>query len=145
MICLCGCVQDARLSSVSFIGQVPSMFKTLAPMTEKPLGSWILHFVGRADQFDEWCDPDRGEPPVLWLAGLHIPASYLTALVQQACRIRGWPLDKSTLSVTPGEPAGVTKATSRSPPSTVPVSAVFRCNLCIQPPTENLEDDNPIS
>ena len=86
-----------ELGASLFNGQVPSMFKTLAPMTEKPLGSWILHFVGRADQFDEWCDPDRGEPPVLWLAGLHIPASYLTALVQQACRIRGWPLDKSTL------------------------------------------------
>ncbi len=31
------------------------------------------------------------------LSGLHIPESYLTALVQATCRKNGWPLDKSTL------------------------------------------------
>lgn len=31
------------------------------------------------------------------LAGLHIPESYLTALVQATCRKNGWPLDRSTL------------------------------------------------
>ena len=40
---------------------------------------------------------EDGEPPVLWLSGLHIPESYLTALVQAACRKNGWPLDRSTL------------------------------------------------
>ena len=29
--------------------------------------------------------------------GLHIPESYLTALVQATCRKNGWPLDRSTL------------------------------------------------
>lgn len=38
-----------------------------------------------------------GEPNVMWLSGLHIPESYLTALVQAACRKNGWPLDLSTL------------------------------------------------
>jgi dynein heavy chain len=38
-----------------------------------------------------------GEPRVMWLSGLHIPESYLTALVQATCRKNGWPLDKSTL------------------------------------------------
>lgn len=38
-----------------------------------------------------------GEPAVIWLSGLHIPESYLTALVQAACRKNGWPLDRSTL------------------------------------------------
>jgi dynein heavy chain len=33
----------------------------------------------------------------MWLSGLHIPESYLTALVQATCRKNGWPLDKSTL------------------------------------------------
>ena len=33
----------------------------------------------------------------MWLSGLHIPESYLTALVQTSCRIKGWALDKSTL------------------------------------------------
>ena len=85
------------LGAALFNGQVPQMWIALAPMTEKPLGSWILHFVSRVDQFEEWSDPNRGEPAVMWLAGLHIPESYLSALVQQACRLRGWPLDKSTL------------------------------------------------
>lgn len=40
---------------------------------------------------------DHGEPVVMWLSGLHIPESYLTALVQTTCRKRNWPLDKSTL------------------------------------------------
>jgi len=34
---------------------------------------------------------------VIWLSGLHVPESYLTALVQATCRKNGWPLDKSTL------------------------------------------------
>ena len=40
------------------------------------------------------------EPAVMWLSGLHIPESYLTALVQATCRKNGWPLDKSTLYTT---------------------------------------------
>ena len=39
----------------------------------------------------------EGEPFVMWLSGLHIPESYLTALVQDTCRKNKWPLDKSTL------------------------------------------------
>ena len=42
----------------------------------------------------------EGEPAVIWLSGLHIPESYLTALVQAACRKNGWPLDRSTLYTT---------------------------------------------
>lgn len=33
----------------------------------------------------------------MWLSGLHIPESYLTALVQTTCRRKKWALDKSTL------------------------------------------------
>lgn len=40
---------------------------------------------------------NEGEPYVMWLSGLHIPESYLTALVQATCRRNQWPLDKSTL------------------------------------------------
>ncbi|UYV65975.1 DNAH10 [Cordylochernes scorpioides] len=39
---------------------------------------------------------DFGEPMVMWLAGLHIPSTYITALVQIACRSQGWALDQST-------------------------------------------------
>ena len=43
---------------------------------------------------------NEAEPNVMWLSGLHIPESYLTALVQATCRKNGWPLDKSTLYTT---------------------------------------------
>ena len=43
---------------------------------------------------------NESEPAVMWLSGLHIPESYLTALVQATCRKNGWPLDKSTLYTT---------------------------------------------
>ena len=33
----------------------------------------------------------------MWISGLHIPESYLTAVVQATCRRHGWPLDRSTL------------------------------------------------
>ena len=36
-------------------------------------------------------------PAAVWLSGLHIPESYLSALVQTTCRRKNWPLDKSTL------------------------------------------------
>ena len=42
----------------------------------------------------------EGEPAVVWLGGLHVPESFIAALVQAACRARGWPLDKAALSTT---------------------------------------------
>lgn len=33
----------------------------------------------------------------MWLSGLHIPQTYLAALVQTACRINQWPLDHSLI------------------------------------------------
>merc|ERR1712072_186496 len=53
------------------------------------------HFQKWFDQYDLWIK--EGEPAVMWLSGLHIPSAYLTALVQTTCRIKRWPLDKSTL------------------------------------------------
>uniref|UniRef100_H3DEJ9 Dynein axonemal heavy chain 10 n=1 Tax=Tetraodon nigroviridis TaxID=99883 RepID=H3DEJ9_TETNG len=76
-------------------GQIPAIWKKLAPDTLKSLGNWMSHFKRRHQQYSDWVDD--GEPKVMWLAGLHIPESYLTALVQAACRKNGWPLDLSTL------------------------------------------------
>ena len=78
-----------------FNGFLPAMWRKLAPNTEKTLGSWMQHFTKRYNQYNEWVK--TGEPACMWLAGLHIPESYLTALVQTTCRMRAWPLDKSTL------------------------------------------------
>ncbi len=55
----------------------------------------MTHFTNRVKQYNYWSKIQ--EPPVMWLSGLHIPESYLTALVQTSCRIKGWALDKSTL------------------------------------------------
>lgn len=50
----------------------------------------------------------------MWLSGLHIPESYLTALVQATCRKNGWPLDKSTLYTTVTEYAEADDVTERA-------------------------------
>ncbi len=92
-----GMSQDIdSLANSLFNGQLPDAWRRLAPATEKLLGSWMLHFKARHAQYTGWAD--EGEPVVIWLSGLHIPESYLTALVQTACRSKQWPLDRSTLT-----------------------------------------------
>jgi dynein heavy chain len=78
-----------------FNGFLPEAWRRLAPDTQKPLSSWMVHFLRRHQQYANWIA--EGEPVVMWLSGLHIPESYLSALVQTTCRMREWPLDKSTL------------------------------------------------
>ncbi len=72
-----------ELARALFNGQIPSMWRRLAPDTLKSLGNWIAHFERRLAQYTDWVD--HGEPIVIWLSGLHIPESYLTALVQATC------------------------------------------------------------
>lgn len=81
-----------------FNGAIPPMWRRLAPATLKSLANWMKHFDDRFDQYQKWVA--HGDPAVMWLSGLHIPESYLTALVQTTCRARGWPLDRSTLYTT---------------------------------------------
>uniref|UniRef100_A0A8D3BG74 AAA+ ATPase domain-containing protein n=1 Tax=Scophthalmus maximus TaxID=52904 RepID=A0A8D3BG74_SCOMX len=78
-----------------FNGNIPAIWKKLAPDTLKSLGNWMIHFKRRYEQYDQWVD--EGDPKVMWLSGLHIPESYLTALVQATCRKNVWALDLSTL------------------------------------------------
>merc|ERR1719502_1444225 len=78
-----------------FNGQLPALWAKKAPQTQKPLGSWVEHFLNRYKQYNDWTT--KGDPAVFWLSGLHIPESLLSALVQASCRRRGWALDKSTL------------------------------------------------
>lgn len=90
-----------ELANALFNGQLPGMWRKLAPDTLKKLGDWMIHFEARFAQYKSWVDV--GEPKVMWLSGLHIPESYLTALVQTTCRRNRWALDRSTLysQVTP--------------------------------------------
>ena len=84
-----------ELANSLFNGFLPSMWRKLAPQTEKLLANWMIFFERRYKQFKDWVEID--EPKVMWLSGLHIPGSYLTALVQTTCRAKKWALDKSTL------------------------------------------------
>jgi hypothetical protein len=62
--------------------------------TEKMLSAWMLWFQRRHKQYEDWAE--EGEPKVMWLSGIQIPETYIAALVQTACRDKGWPLDRST-------------------------------------------------
>lgn len=67
------------LGSSFFNGFLPPMWAKLAPPTMKNLVGWIAHFERRFKQYRAWIDIE--EPKVIWLSGLHIPESYLTALI----------------------------------------------------------------
>jgi dynein heavy chain len=73
-------------------GLLPNQWRDLAPETQKSLLNWLEHFRRRYNQYLDWFE--NGEPKVMWLSGLHIPASYLKAIIQITCRKKGWPLDK---------------------------------------------------
>lgn len=84
-----------ELGTALYNGTVPGVWLSMAPATQKPLGNWMAHFAARHRQYTDWIG--QGDPTVMWLSGLHIPESYLTALVQVTCRRKGWALDRSTL------------------------------------------------
>lgn len=86
------------LGTSFFNGFLPPGWARLAPPTLKNLVGWIAHFERRFKQYRAWIDIE--EPKVMWLSGLHIPESYLTALVQTTCRARAWALDKSAMYTT---------------------------------------------
>jgi dynein heavy chain len=79
-------------------GQLPSRWRKLAPATRKNLGRWIAHFQRRYALYKSWIDD--GEPKVMWLSGLMIPESYISAMVQITCRKYVWALDRSTIFTT---------------------------------------------
>lgn len=71
----------------------PSVTEEQAPPRRREL--LIPGISPTSKQYQAWIE--KGEPAVIWLSGLHIPETYLAALVQTASRARGWALDRSTL------------------------------------------------
>lgn len=61
----------------------------------------MQHFTRRKVQYEKWIA--EGEPACMWLSGIGVPESFLTAIIQATARARNWALDKSTLytQVTP--------------------------------------------
>lgn len=98
------------LANCMFKGFVPPQWLRFAPQSLKNLVNWFEHFLRRHKQYKDWDEVQ--EPICIWLSGLHIPESYLTALVQTTCRSKGWALDKSTLYtvvLNERDPANITK------------------------------------
>ncbi|KAL5967127.1 Dynein heavy chain 10 axonemal [Taenia solium] len=79
-------------------GRLPGLWRSLAPATKKSLANWLTHFNRRTEQYKAWVA--SGEPIVIWLSGLHVPQSYLSAVAQSVCRRNAWPLDKSIIVTT---------------------------------------------
>ena len=80
-----------------FNGVLPASWRVLAPATDMRLRAWMAHFDARHMQYARWARTGC-EPRVMWLSGLHVPESYLTALVQATCRRHGWALDRCAMS-----------------------------------------------
>jgi len=99
------------LANCIFNGFVSQSWLRHAPQSQKSLVSWIDHFNRRYRQYKDWVEVE--EPKVIWLSGLHIPGSYLTALLQTTCRARVWPLDKSTLYTVVTKEVNPSKITKR--------------------------------
>lgn len=57
---------------------------------------------------------------MIWLSGLHIPESYLTALIQTCARTKKWPLDRSAL---------FTQVTNITSPAEVKQKLEFGCYI----------------
>jgi dynein heavy chain len=83
-------MEDIMISLFNNI--LPIQWRKLAPETQKSLGTWVEHYQKRYHQYNQWLE--TGEPKVMWLSGLHVPASYLKAIIQTTCRKKCWPLDK---------------------------------------------------
>ncbi|XP_015836813.2 dynein axonemal heavy chain 10 [Tribolium castaneum] len=117
---------DAVLDNVAyslFNGHLPNAWRKLSPATCKSLGGWMEHFEKRQDQFFNWSN--TGEPAVLWISGLHIPETYLAALVQIACRLNNWPLDRSTLYTSVSEYVDPNDVTLRPPAGNCMVHGLY--------------------
>lgn len=83
------------LGNELYDASIPKMWRMLSPDTEKPLASYFSHLLNRHLQYTEWIKD--GELKVVWLSGLSVPESYLTALMQATCREKKWALDKTTM------------------------------------------------
>jgi len=85
-----------EVGSSLFNGLIPDKWRKIAPESEKPIASWMDHLSRRYAQYALWAREGKA-PAVLWISGLHVPESMLSALVQTTCRAKGWALDKSVV------------------------------------------------
>ncbi|VVC32081.1 Dynein heavy chain, domain-2,Dynein heavy chain domain,Dynein heavy chain, domain-1,Dynein heavy chain, P- [Cinara cedri] len=82
-----------EVSTCLYIRCVPACWIKCSPQTIKSLARYIKHLTKRTTQYSNWSQ--IREPLVMWLSGLHAPKSYLTSLIQSACRKYGWSIEHS--------------------------------------------------
>ena len=80
------------LSASLKINKVPPNWTKVAYPSNKLLTEWFMDLLLRCNQLTEWTE-DCETPPVLWLAGLFNPMSFLTAIMQVTSREHMLPLD----------------------------------------------------
>nr|CCC89964.1 unnamed protein product [Trypanosoma congolense IL3000] len=105
-------------------GQLPSSWRRYAPATRKKLVRWLAHFQRRCKQYVDWAN--SGEPKCMWLSGLMVPESYISALVQVTCRRYKWPLDRSAVVMT------VTDYPTSQHVKEAPKDGAYVCGLFIE-------------
>jgi len=115
-----------------FNGFLPFLWTKMIPDTQKKLGSWMAHFEHRRAQYLSWIE--NGEPDCMWLSGLHIPESYLTALIQTTCRRLNWALDRSTMFTK------VTEMVSAEDVEAKPVDGCYIVGLALEGAAWDLEN-----
>ncbi|CBH10362.1 dynein heavy chain, putative [Trypanosoma brucei gambiense DAL972] len=105
-------------------GHLPSSWRRYAPATRKKLVRWLAHFQKRCKQYVDWAT--HGEPKCMWLTGLMVPESYISALVQVTCRRYKWPLDRSSVVMS------VTRYLSPNDVKERPKDGAYVCGLFIE-------------
>jgi dynein heavy chain len=76
--------------------RVPAGWEKLAYPSLRPLGSWLVNLLQRAQQLNDWT-ADMAILKTTWLSGLFNPQSFLTAVMQTTARRNDWPLDKTMI------------------------------------------------
>ena len=83
-----------QLQESLFFEKVPSSWVKLAFPSLRSLPGWIENLIQRAAQLQTWVDNPTSIPPVVNVAYLFNPQSFLTAVMQTAARRNNLELDK---------------------------------------------------
>ena len=87
------------LSSQLSMNMVPGSWEKYAYFSKKNLLDWFTDMKDRVTQLVGWSEA-LDTPPVVWIAGLFNPMSYLTAIMQVTARAALLPLDDMALVTT---------------------------------------------
>ncbi|CAF0910630.1 unnamed protein product [Adineta ricciae] len=90
-------IQLDEINKHLYHGQIPLSWRSYTPQTKKSLANWMELFRQRNLQYEKWIYD--GELKIVNLSRLHVPESYLAAIVQIAARKNQWPLDRARFDI----------------------------------------------